>query len=125
MKLKSIKDIIYDKKNKNDDLVLYDHNASPNNFHFIEVERNKFDNEDSNPNNRFSVNDNIVMIDEETSNNDRKQRSSSAYRKKNLINFESLISETLRKNEKTIVPKKKVNYVGLKMYLKEELKKKK
>jgi hypothetical protein len=125
-KLKSIKEkIVLDKKRQDENVVLYDHNA-PNQFQFVEVEENKLDENNITNNNNQTQIDNIIVVEEENSPIDKKERASSAYKKRNLMNFQTQIAEVLKdiKEEKTIIPKKKVNYVGLKMYLKEVLKNK-
>ena len=121
-KLKSIKSKINEEKSKkNEEIILYDH-SSPSKMQFIQIDETDMKNEgDVEPMN--ITNDNIVLVDENASYN-REDRTSSAYKKRNLINFQSTISEVMKdlKEEKTIIPKKKVNYVGLKMYLKEMIK---
>ena len=99
-----------------------------NKFKIIEIDdNNKLEEEHNSITNINNTQiDNLLVNEDDNQPFAQKERNSSAHKNRNLINFQSQISEVLKdiKEEKTIVPKKKVNYVGLKMYLKEVLKNK-
>jgi hypothetical protein len=129
MKLKTIKEKIDQEKRKEDEnVVLFDFNQNSNKFKFIEVDdNNKLEEEHNSITNVNNTQiDNLLVNDDEHQLFAQKDRNSSTHKNRNLINFQSQISEVLKdiKEERTIVPKKKVNYVGLKMYLNEVLKNK-
>jgi len=129
MKLKTIKEKIdLEKKKEDENVVLFDFNQNSNKFKIIEIDdNNKLEEEHNSITNINNTQiDNLLVNEDDNQPFAQKERNSSAHKNRNLINFQSQISEVLKdiKEEKTIVPKKKVNYVGLKMYLKEVLKNK-